>query len=353
MTEPSESGARADTRDAAFNAVVEAAELARRCDGYWQDRRDQAAGWQVHHAVDADIIAMYSRPSLVLPYARIFAAQEGQAGEQRLAELLGRFALLTLAGLGSADGTPGSLILIPPHDDEYDRVRLAIVQQAMAQAHSAAGDLPALLDAITDGLQDDPQALSRAVDGLIERFGHVVEAFDGQSGPLRQLKRLSVLGKRLINLYRAAPYLSPRREERLLPLVDGRDAPDRAAHFELVRQWRDRLERHRPRSKPDRAVMGDATALATLQLVNERARPLRQRLVLITGSENVFAAASEAEVLDGGAVTSFDRAYLRHPDYIRSVAASKLQMVPAAPERIQTIRLAADKTLAATKGPTP
>ena len=194
---------------------------------------------------------------------------------------------------------------------EVDPTTYRLAFTGVARDHTL--DLPALLDAITDGLQDDPQALSRAVDGLIERFGHVVEAFDGQSGPLRQLKRLSVLGKRLINLYRAAPYLSPRREERLLPLVDGRDAPDRAAHFELVRQWRDRLERHRPRSKPDRAVMGDATALATLQLVNERARPLRQRLVLITGSENVFAAASEAEVLDGGAVTSFDRAYLRHP----------------------------------------
>jgi hypothetical protein len=36
-----------------------------------------------------------------------------------------------------------------------------------------------------------------------------------------------------------------------------------------------------------------------------------------------------------------ERAYLRHPDYIQSIAAGRLQMVPATPDRIQRIHLAA------------
>jgi cell division protein FtsL len=36
-----------------------------------------------------------------------------------------------------------------------------------------------------------------------------------------------------------------------------------------------------------------------------------------------------------------ERAYLRHPDYIQSIAAGRLQMVPATPDRIQQIHLAA------------
>jgi hypothetical protein len=45
-----------------------------------------------------------------------------------------------------------------------------------------------------------------------------------------------------------------------------------------------------------------------------------------------------------------ERAYLRHPDYIQSVAAGRLHMVPAAPEHTQTIRLRG-ATLADGTGP--
>lgn len=93
-----------------------------------------------------------------------------------------------------------------------------------------------------------------------------------------------------------------------------------------------------------------ALALVTVAgVVQVRARAR----VLGLGAEIAEMTGEHSHLLDERRRLEAERAYLRHPDYIHSVAASKLQMVPAAPERIQTIRLAADKTLAATKGPTP
>lgn len=324
MTEAAEAAGgagRASTKDDAFQAVVEAAQLARRCAGYWQDRRDQAAGWAVHYAVDVDVIALYSRPAMKSGYAGIFSALDKSSGRDAssardcLAELLGRYALLQLSGLGDGSTeSPGALILIPPHDDEYDRMRLAVAQQALEQVAVAVADLPAVVDEITqDRPTDHTGALAEAVDQLVGRFGHVIEAFDGQSGPVRQLTRLAALSRRLVNLNHAAPYRRERLDQRLLPSVDGRDAPDRDAYFDLVRTWRGRLERHQPRNKPAYALMGDAMALATLQMVNQRAAASRQRLVLVTGSRYLFAAAAGVELEVGGRCLRFDHAFLRHP----------------------------------------
>lgn len=93
-----------------------------------------------------------------------------------------------------------------------------------------------------------------------------------------------------------------------------------------------------------------ALALVTVAgVVQVRARAR----VLGLGAEIAEMTGEYSGLLDERRRLEAERAYLRHPDYIGSVAASRLHMVPAAPEHIQTIRLAADKTLAATKGQKP
>jgi len=87
-------------------------------------------------------------------------------------------------------------------------------------------------------------------------------------------------------------------------------------------------------------ALGLLTAAGVVQ-VRARAR------VLELGAEIAEMTAVHSDLLDQRRRLEAERAYLRHPDYIHSVAASRLQMVPAAPERIQTIRLQPDpKTLA-------
>ena len=96
-----------------------------------------------------------------------------------------------------------------------------------------------------------------------------------------------------------------------------------------------------------------ALALVTVAgVVQVRARAR----VLGLGAEIAEMTGEHSNLLDDRRRLEAERAYLRHPDYIHSVAARQ-HMVPAAPERIQTIRLANhkadDRTLAASKGAKP
>ena len=84
-------------------------------------------------------------------------------------------------------------------------------------------------------------------------------------------------------------------------------------------------------------ALGLITAAGVVQ-VRARAR------VLGLGAEIAEMTATHSRLLDDRRRLEAERAYLRHPDYIQSVAASRLSMVPAAPERIQTIRLLAEST---------
>ncbi len=61
--------------------------------------------------------------------------------------------------------------------------------------------------------------------------------------------------------------------------------------------------------------------------------------VLELGAEIAELTAEHGRLLDEKRRLEAERAYLRHPDYIESVAAGRLQMVPATPDRIQAIKL--------------
>ena len=89
-------------------------------------------------------------------------------------------------------------------------------------------------------------------------------------------------------------------------------------------------------------ALGLVTASGVVQ-VRARAR------VLGLGAEIAEMTGEHSRLLDERRRLEAERAYLRHPDYIQSVAAGRLHMVPAAPEHIQTIKLRT--TLAGGTGP--
>jgi cell division protein FtsL len=96
-------------------------------------------------------------------------------------------------------------------------------------------------------------------------------------------------------------------------------------------------------------ALGLVTAAGVVQ-VRARAR------VLGLGAEIAEMTGEHSGLLDERRRLEAERAYLRHPDYIQSVAAGRLDMVPARPESIQTIRLKPEAVAARQKkqpGATP
>lgn len=82
-------------------------------------------------------------------------------------------------------------------------------------------------------------------------------------------------------------------------------------------------------------ALGLLTAAGVVQ-VRTRAR------VLELGAEIAELTAEHGRLLDEKRRLEAERAYLRHPDYIESLAAGRMQMVPATPDRLQAIRLRDD-----------
>ncbi|MFY0534879.1 hypothetical protein [Nannocystis pusilla] len=79
-------------------------------------------------------------------------------------------------------------------------------------------------------------------------------------------------------------------------------------------------------------ALGLLTAAGVVQ-VRTRAR------VLELGADIAELTAEHGRLLDEKRRLEAERAYLRHPDYIEDVAAGRMQMVPATPDRLQAIRL--------------
>lgn len=79
-------------------------------------------------------------------------------------------------------------------------------------------------------------------------------------------------------------------------------------------------------------ALGLLTAAGVVQ-VRTRAR------VLELGADIAELTAEHGRLLDEKRRLEAERAYLRHPDYIEEVAAGRMQMVPATPDRLQAIRL--------------
>ncbi|MDC0716950.1 cell division protein FtsL [Nannocystis bainbridge] len=90
-------------------------------------------------------------------------------------------------------------------------------------------------------------------------------------------------------------------------------------------------------------ALGLMTAAGVVQ-VRTRAR------VLELGADIAELTAEHGRLLDEKRRLEAERAYLRHPDYIEDVAAGRMQMVPATPDRLQAIRLRDESNQTGPKG---
>jgi len=67
---------------------------------------------------------------------------------------------------------------------------------------------------------------------------------------------------------------------------------------------------------------------------------VKARITVLDLADDISTLTRERDqLLDRKRRLEAERAYLRHPEHVRSRAIEDLGMVPATPERIQTIRL--------------
>lgn len=294
---------------AAASAVQSAAKLMRHCDGIWRDERDGSSDWQIDYAVDVDVIALYSDPTANSSYASVFDQDKETGCENLLARMLGEFILREVNGF-PRDKKHGSLLIIPPHDEEYERMRLAILNKVFHQADQVINRIDQTLGVVLAAAKNHPLDDQAIIGLLVEHVKELVESFDEKSGPRLELHRLNFLPKSKIrNISRIEHYAGGHGSPRFLPPSVAIASDDRNQFTALVGQWRKRLRAHQFGYKPAYALLGDAIVLATLEWINQHAAKHRRRLVLITGSPYLFAAGEEVRI-EG---QTFAYWYLRHP----------------------------------------
>ena len=298
-------------------AVQAAAKLLLRCDGLWRDETDHARGIAVDYALDVVVLALFSNPNSNSKHAEVFANDSVDGTSGLLARVLGDFVVREQPGVNATQNSAGALLVIPPHDDELDRTLLAIATKGRAILASSVDKLTQVADAVAADTQTDLEAIVRAV---IEQAPEIIEAFDGESGPLNEAKRLASLPKdRLLNLRHCLHYLPPDQRgswvapESPLPPSGAVASSDRNDFVEYVKKWRVLLATQVAGQKPGHAMRRDAVVMASLQWVNERFERygVKRKLVLITSSDYLFSAARSVVTNEVG--VDFGARFLRHP----------------------------------------
>jgi hypothetical protein len=299
-------------KSAASKAVADAARLMLYCGARWQDEADTAGGWSTYYAVDTDVLTMFSNPSLGSEYGIVFS-HDSQEDHVALADLLGTFLIQKLShvipqAVQAVDAKPRPpLVLLQPHAEELDRIRLRVVENLLATAELAVEQMSELIERYPSFSSTSASDIAKIADYIQNHLSELIQYFDGKTPAQVEAIRLGSVGKRCIHLDRALSVFGSSPSDRsMLPPSTATYSPERDVFNQLVKEWRRLLTAHLPKQKPRHALIRDAIALATLQWVNEIWKPQQKRLVLITGSRNIFEAASQRD--DG-----FSETYLRHP----------------------------------------
>jgi len=277
-----------------------AARLARYCAGYLADLADREAGWQVFFAVDTDIVGMYMNPEARPDYADVF-----DRGDPLLARLIGDFLLREME-------PQGHLFVVPPHDEQITRMVLKVSENYVKLLDS--GDSGFSRFTTEMALQLEAGARDDIVDWLIDNANELIEVFDGGSGAIAELSRFSELGEdRLMNVEQ---YVEPAGAWSF-PLPNRTDAlQDLGSMASRVETWRHSLTVHKSRKQRRYSIDEDAVVLATIEWLNEQMEADRRKIVLVTGTSGIWAAAADPrhEVSTGvHAGRRFADAYVRHP----------------------------------------
>lgn len=288
-----------------------------------RDRNLVAQGGTLLHAVDTDVVKLFTSPWLRAPdykdtksgrkivgYAEIFPRE---AKDASVVIALGA-ALANSIFYGLNKDLP--LLMLPPMGEEMQDVFAAVARDAEQEGEKALENLAefrALLDRV-DSLEDPDSAVTL----LAEHADRIARFLLGQEGAMAELRRFALLLQEariappeyLIDAERISdPVLCP-------ALEPPTDLADRIRYRVLREDWYERLRRHKSRSHSSVLTDSDAQVLARLEWINKKLIPEngskpKHRVVLITGDHAMHAAAAQHPW--GNSQLSFGELFLRHP----------------------------------------
>ncbi len=284
-------------------------------------RRDRilvARGGALLHAIDTDIVKLYTNPWVVAPntkrrkgYAEIFPDEDPQI-VIALGEALAKFIFHQLSG-----DLP--LVILPPMGEEVDDVFTAVSRDAEQEVVKVLEGFDAFKGLVHQSVSMSDTDPAKAAEMLAEHASQISLFLLGQKGANAELRRFGLL----LREARIAPpeYLIDNRmvDDTVLrvALEPPTDLADRL-RFRLLREaWFDRLRKKKGMPHDTVLIESDAQVLARLEWINsklilsEAEKGATHRVVLITGDHAMYAAAEE--VCWGRSEHSFAELFLRHP----------------------------------------
>lgn len=276
------------------------------------DKRFADNGGTLFHAVDTDVIKLFTNPFHVavatekrrFGYAEIFPDDEAPVSIA-LGRTLAHFIFYCLGG---ADPPP--LFVVPPLEQEVRDVYQAVRRDVEIERKRSIEEFDSLRGLANKlGKIDDEAEIVRLMQ---EHAPTLAKFFSGTRGAAAEyLRYLRLLQDgRLMPLEAVASDADIVKDEavrRIFTPVS--DLVDLVAQHELRAAWTDRLRKHN-RARDTVQLFDDALVLARIESINRKLHD-KARLVLITGDQAMHAAGEN--YFPDGAAVNFARLYLRHP----------------------------------------
>lgn len=288
---------------------VDARNLLVRSAGYRFDLQEREAQWRIHYAVDADMLVTHILPSANTQHGRLFGADDHLA--EQVVRLTTEFILRNLISGPASQDDPGLLLVISPHDDELYRRLMRIQSDFYTHVTSESNDghVKLIRELITSSKTDKDVATN-----LLEHAWEFMRSVSAFVGPLTAVKRFADFHpNRLLNLQRYEELQSDGSRFRFPSVPTDPRTADFQTYSDSLKDWKVALTRHQGRKSPE-ALHNDALVLATLDWVNAAVAPLKRRIVLVTGSQNILAAVEDRfPASPDSEEPSFETRFIRHP----------------------------------------
>lgn len=273
-------------------------------------------GGVVVYAVDNDVIKLYSDTRNMalgkggdgdgdLGYTKMFSGDE-DAQVIGIGRILAHF-LFFDRDRSSTQRLP--LFWVPPLDAEFANILGGVFRNAGGKLDNALRSAAPVDELIGDISKSDTDVASI----LIERAPEVVSILLGGESKHTELLRLC----ELVNEGRVLPLDEVDSISECLPEGFGAATKLKLSLLDLIwlselrEEWINRLTRPDDDESRKKAIETDADALSRLQLLNKRLEGVNIRLLMITGSHRVMAAAQGMPGMSEG--RSFADSWLRHP----------------------------------------
>lgn len=275
------------------------------------DKQFIATGGHVLHAVDTDVIVLYTAPGEMTDIRTTYHSERYSQvfpdDAPWLAEALGR-ALVQYIFFKLTNSEP--LLVLPPMEQEVRRVFAGMVHDARKQLDKAAIRIDKLRKLVEDLSR---QSASEAIGALAEKAENISRFLAGPGGAGSQLRRFGELlaetriGPLQLAISKGWVHDSDIRDV----LSPAQSFSDRVRLRELREAWFERLYSEKGGTADKVKIYDDAQVLALLEWANSRLDEASHRIVLITGAASLYRAARKYIPKDR--VESFSGLYLRHP----------------------------------------